>query len=91
MIYDTAGIYMDTLQSQSGCDSILVLDLQLLETFRDTTVAEICVGDSLEWNGNVYDTAGIYIDSLTSAGGCDSILAHTNHDRQPTKFDHQDK
>ena len=26
------------------------------------------------WNGNVYDTSGIYVDTLQTSSGCDSIV-----------------
>ena len=26
------------------------------------------------WNGNVYDTSGIYVDTLQTVHGCDSIV-----------------
>ena len=30
--------------------------------------------DSAEWNGVMYDTSGIYVDTLQSIAGCDSII-----------------
>ena len=35
-------------------------------------IAEVC--DSVEWNGNVYYATGIYIDTLQTISGCDSIV-----------------
>ena len=57
----------------NGCDSILTLDLTINSSFvGDTSVLALC--DSLEWNGTVYNTTGVYVDTLQSASGCDSIL-----------------
>ena len=28
--------------------------------------------DSAEWNGNMYSTSGIYVDTLQTENGCDS-------------------
>ena len=30
--------------------------------------------DSAEWNGVMYDTSGLYVDTLQSIAGCDSIV-----------------
>ena len=35
----------------------------------------ICIGDSLFWNGDYYSLFGIYFDTLTASGGCDSIIS----------------
>ena len=37
-----------------------------------TTDSEVAC-DSVIWNGNVYDTSGIYVDT-TTIHGCDSIV-----------------
>ena len=36
-VYDTTGVYVDTLQSASGCDSILTLDLTINNSFVGDT------------------------------------------------------
>ena len=72
-MYDTSGVYRDTLQSASGCDSIATLNLTINDlNVGDTTILVAC--DSAEWNGVTYDTSGIYVDTLQSITGCDSII-----------------
>lgn len=69
-----AGMYSDTLSNQNGCDSIVVVNVVINPV--DTVVVNdsICAGDSL-YVGQAWQTmAGLYIDVLTSANGCDSIL-----------------
>ena len=47
-MYDTSGIYVDTLQSIAGCDSILTLDLTINESYDDVVDTMYrCVGDSI--------------------------------------------
>mgnify|MGYP007000047235 CR=1 len=47
----------------------LVLDV--LPYYNDTIFASVC--DSFVWNGNIYTTSGIYIDTFATVSGCDSI------------------
>src|SRR5690606_38470882 len=62
-----------TLAAASGCDSIVHVDLTVIPTARHTTVAAICENDVYLFNGKIYDSTGIYIDTLVSALGCDSV------------------
>ena len=58
VMYDTSGVYVDTLQAQAGCDSIATLNLTIKDlNVGDTTILVAC--DSAEWNGVMYDTSGI--------------------------------
>jgi len=75
-IYNTGHIYFDNnpavvtntvLNTIYDCSSILI-------TMSDST---ICQGDSILINGNYQFTPGVYIDTLRSYIGCDSILSTT--------------
>ena len=53
-------MYVDTLQAQAGCDSITTLNLTIKDlNVGDTTILVAC--DSAEWNGETYDTSGVYM------------------------------
>src|SRR5678809_536744 len=74
--YNTAGQYTDTLiRTTGGCDTIAVLNLAITAMIRDTTNATVCTNQlPYIWNGNPYNTAGQYTDTLISTtGGCDTI------------------
>ena len=49
-----------------------MMDLIVKYTSYNTEFITSC--DSTEWNGNVYSTSGIYVDTLQTLGGCDSII-----------------
>ena len=66
-----SGIYVDTLQTVHGCDSIVKMDLTINYSIATNDSAVAC--DNYSWNGNVYDTSGIYVDTLQTVHGCDSI------------------
>ena len=76
-IYDTAGVYMDTLSGTNGCDSIIhtYLDMSTALIWQQSYL--ICDGDSVIIGASIYDTIGNYIDTLIAGNGCDSII-HTN-------------
>ena len=69
-----AGTYIQSLQTSSGCDSILTLNLSIMPAYNDTLIAAICEGTSYTDNGFNISEAGTYIQSLQTSSGCDSIL-----------------
>jgi gliding motility-associated-like protein len=73
-LYTESGVYVDTLSSTGGCDSIVTLELTVLDILTETILAEICEGEEYAFNGELYTESGIYVDTLSSAGGCDSIV-----------------
>lgn len=73
-IYNTPGIYHDTLTSISGCDSIVVTTLMVSPIHADTLHVSICQQETYLFGGTSYGNTGFYNDTLTSVQGCDSIL-----------------
>ncbi len=72
--YAAAGNYQVTLTSSSGCDSIAKLHLVVVSFLTSTTNHSICNTQlPYNWNGNNYNTSGIYTASFVTAAGCDSI------------------
>lgn len=73
-VYDTGGIYYDTIQSVFGCDSVNTLELTIAPIIQGTPVeVTICSGATYTWNGKTYAKAGTYTEELVSEAGCDSI------------------
>ncbi len=72
--YNTSGTYTATLTSSTGCDSIVTLDLTVLQPIQTILNEQICNGDSYSFNGTDYNTSGMYSATLTSRAGCDSIV-----------------
>jgi len=68
-----SGTYQDTFTSNSGCPFILELELQVGDVYADTTVANICEGDSIRWQNGIFRESGLYENALQSELGCDSI------------------
>ncbi|MEZ4933411.1 MAG: hypothetical protein R2788_14985 [Saprospiraceae bacterium] len=70
----TTGMYEETLQAVNGCDSLVRLDLQVLDVFETTMSAEICTGSLYEFNGDSLTSSGVYEAMLIAENGCDSLV-----------------
>jgi len=72
--YTDAGTYVDTLAGITSCDSIVttVLSVDPLPTGIQTV--NLCFGESLTIGAHVYSVDGTYVDTLSNAVGCDSIM-----------------
>lgn len=83
---NTSGEYLATLSSYQGCDSTINLNLTVIPPVEVFEEAEICEGESFEWQGQTYNMTGDYKIVLTAFNGCDSIvnlslLVHPSYDQ----------
>lgn len=72
----SSGIYQDTVQYKSNCDSVIsTIDLTVKQLTINDSWATICEGQSitLPW-GKVVSASGIYSDTLRYISGCDSLI-----------------
>ncbi len=69
-----AGTYVDTLTAANACDSIVTLNLTVRPVIRDTISASICEGETYTFGSQILSVAGTYVDTLTAANACDSIV-----------------
>ena len=75
--FTSPGIYTANLQSSLGCDSTVVLTLDVVAVIQESLDAAICPGEVYPFHGESLSTPGIYADTLLSSGGCDSIVLLT--------------
>jgi hypothetical protein len=73
-IYSDDGVYVDTLVNIYGCDSILTTHVIVYPVNFISNTINICQGDVYSVGGSVYTSSGVYIDTLQSGFGCDSIV-----------------
>ena len=71
--YTKAGTYTDKVATQSGCDDVYVLKLNVTPKRYGKQELDVCVGDSVMYN-NEWFTAGTHTVILTSQLGCDSVV-----------------
>ena len=72
--YSTTGVRNIVLTGRAGCDSLVVLDLEIVDILFETRDTTICAEDVYPQGGNFYDTPGTYIDTVPSFLGCDSVI-----------------
>ncbi len=66
--------YTAVLKTPEGCDSMVILNLQVLEAIKTTIDTTLCPQDSFLFGNQMLTEAGIYTQNLTSTSGCDSIV-----------------
>ena len=71
--YDTEGHYEQIIESETGCDTLFLIDVVMTDIYHKDVVKTIC-DESYTWNGTTYTTSGDYEQSFTSIDGCDSIV-----------------
>ncbi len=69
------GTYVDSLTSVSGCDSVITTNVSVGNSVTGSQTVTICSGNSfLLPGGQTVTVTGTYVDTVSSAGGCDSII-----------------
>ena len=71
---DVSGMFIDTLMSSFGCDSVIITDLVVDTLFHWRLAVEICEGDSLQLpDGQWTVDTGTYSGLLSAQGSCDTL------------------
>jgi hypothetical protein len=70
--FSQTGMYSDTIQTASGCDSIIHLNLTIHNSVTGATT-QVSECSSYDWNGQVYTQSGTYTFNGSTQFGCDSI------------------
>lgn len=77
--YKEPGEYTFPGKTAAGCDSIAHLVLTLLPTYNEVISEDKVYGDVIEWHGEqiaLLPGERIFMDSLRSEAGCDSIITY---------------
>lgn len=73
----TAGVYTDNFNTTSGCDSIIVTTLNVINSQTTNDVIEVCANElPVDVFGVPTTTPGNYADTISSTLGCDSIISN---------------
>ena len=68
------GEYTLELKSVEGCDSVIVLNLTVLEGSYNELDVNICYGDSYQLGSQTITTTGQYTETFKAANGADSVV-----------------
>jgi gliding motility-associated-like protein len=69
-----SGTYTDTINSTTGCDTILTIVAQTGPYALLNQNIEFCTGDTVLFRGFSIFSPGTFTDTLGGTGGCDTIL-----------------
>ncbi|WP_430406264.1 T9SS type A sorting domain-containing protein [Fluviicola sp.] len=84
MTYTTSGIYTDTIPNAAGCDSVITLNLTIVQPTSSSVSATACTSYTWAQNGMTYTASGAYTDTIPNMAGCDSIITLNLTINQPT-------
>jgi gliding motility-associated-like protein len=72
--FSATGIYAVPFQTALGCDSTVLLDLQVQPSVQSGFSVSICPGSTYLFDGNSIAQAGMYAAQFQTAAGCDSTV-----------------
>lgn len=73
-LWTASGMYSDTLQNTSGCDSVIAVNLTVIGATSDTLNLTECGPLTSPSGKYIWSTSGTYADTIASSAGCDSLL-----------------
>ncbi len=68
------GIYEEIITLANGCDSIIMIDIEVLEQAESEIDVWICNGTSFFIGNTAYNQTGAYRDTVLTSNECDSIV-----------------
>ncbi len=69
-----SGIYRDTVVSQAGCDSIIILNLTINQASASARFDSICAGNSFQFGTQNITQGGQYTRTIPNSASCDSVI-----------------
>ncbi len=81
-VYTKPGAYVDTLHRLTGCDSVIITELNILNTNDTTKQIVLCSGDSVWIDGEVYNFSTSFDKVYQNSNGCDSTVTYRIQKRE---------
>lgn len=74
-VWDSAGVYLDTISNSVGCDSFMTIQLMFITQTFDSISPSVCDANYTSPSGKVFTISGMYQDTVINSSGCDSIIS----------------
>ncbi|MGB3227175.1 MAG: gliding motility-associated C-terminal domain-containing protein [Saprospiraceae bacterium] len=74
IVRNSTGIYRADLKSNFGCDSSIVLNLDVKPVYNTNIDTVICFNGSIAINGNTIDRDTLFQQHYFAMNGCDSVI-----------------
>jgi len=75
--YSTSGVYMDTIPNMAGCDSVMTINLTIIDPVTSAFSITECDMYTVPSGDEFYTLSGVYMDTIPSMAGCDSVMTIT--------------
>jgi gliding motility-associated-like protein len=73
-LYSVSGTYQNTLTASTGCDSLVFLDLTVLQPDSTFLADTICAGEIYMLGDSTFQASGSYLVEFINQEGCDSMV-----------------
>ena len=72
--WTSSGVYADTITNSSGCDSLIEVHLTIQTSTSDSFATSSCTPFTSPSGKYVWETTGIYRDTVSNTNGCNHYL-----------------
>lgn len=72
--YNQSGYYVIEEDNGHACPDIFSLNLKVNKVYEFTTIHEMCFGDTMYWQGEMYTEGGYFKKKYQTVFGCDSTF-----------------
>jgi hypothetical protein len=72
--WTTSGTYQDTIPNAGGCDSLITINLSVNQNSINSLTPTVCDTYTSPSGNYIWNTSGLYYDTLPAANGCDSVF-----------------
>ena len=73
-VWTSSGVYLDTIPSSVGCDSIITVFLTVNDHDEMDVIVESCNSYTTPSGQNTWTESGEYMEALVNGEGCDSLI-----------------
>ncbi len=73
--YFESGDYSLSLEGPNGCDTLLLLTINIIPIYSSSINESICEGETYTIGTESFNSTGVYTVLFTSSNGCDSIVS----------------